>query len=82
MSDMSFKQAKEIVDRIELAELTLNRTLEHIDESSKEFNKSLDMQKKIVEYFPKVNLKINVLRVLVGINIGFIAGLLVGKFFL
>ena len=53
MSDMSFKQAKEIVDRIELAELTLNRTLEHIDESSKEFNKSLDMQKKIVEYFQK-----------------------------
>lgn len=79
---MSFKQAKEIVDRIELAELTLNRTLEHIDESSKEFTTSLEMQKKIVEYFPKVNLKINILRVLVGVNVGFIAGLLVGKFFL
>ncbi len=82
MSDMSFKQAKEIVDRIELAELTLNRTLEHIDKSSKEFDRALEMQKRVVEYFPKVNLKINVLRVLVALNVGFILGLLIGKFFL
>ena len=82
MSDMSFKQAKEIIDKIELAELTLNRTLEHIDKSSKEFERSLELQKRVVEYFPKVNLKINVLRVLVALNVGFILGLLIGKFFL
>jgi hypothetical protein len=82
MSDMSFKQAKEFVERIELVELTLDRTLNNIEESSAKFKQSLELQKQIVKYFPKVNLKINMLRLALAVNVGFILGLLVGKFLL
>jgi exonuclease VII small subunit len=82
MSDMSFKQAKEIVERIELAELTLNRTLENIETSSKKFQQSLELQKQIVKYFPKADIKINTLRLALAVNVGFILGLLVGKYLL
>ncbi len=82
MSDMSFKQAKELVDKIELTELTLNKTAIDIQKSSTNFNESLKHQEYILELLPKANLKLNTMRILVGINIGFILGLLVGKYIL
>ena len=82
MSDMSFKQAKELVERIELVELTLDRTLKNIEDSSTKFNQSLELQKQIVKYFPKADIKINMLRLALAINVGFIFGILVGKFLL
>ena len=77
---MSFKQAKELVEKIELTELTLNKTAQDIENSAAKFNKALQMQEKLIEYFPKVDLKLNVMRLLVALNIGFIFGLIVGKY--
>jgi exonuclease VII small subunit len=82
MSDMSFKQAKELVDKIELTELTLNKTAQEIQESSKGFNEALKHQERILTLLPKANLKLNTMRIVIGINIGFILGILVGKFIL
>lgn len=82
MSDMSFKQAKELVEKIEMTELTLNKTAQDIQKSSNSFNDSLKHQERILDLLPKANLKLNTMRILVGINIGFILGLLVGKYIL
>ncbi len=78
MSDMSFKQAKELVERLELSELTLNKTANDIDESSKKFNESLKKQEYVLSLLPKADKKLNILRLLVTLNIGFILGLIVG----
>lgn len=82
MSDMSFKQAKELVEKIELSELTLNKTALDIQKSSSSFNDALKQQERILDLLPKANLKLNTMRILVGMNIGFILGLLVGKYIL
>lgn len=82
MSDMSFKQAKEIVEKIELAELSLNKTLDDINNAGKEFHNSLQEQKRIMRLLPKTDIKLNLMRLLVGINLGFILGLIAGKYFL
>ena len=82
MSDMSFKQAKELVEKIELTELTLNKTAQDIQNSSKGFNQALKHQEHILTLLPKSNIKLNTMRVIVGINIGFIAGILVGIYIL
>lgn len=82
MSDMSFKQAKELVEKIELTELTLKRTVEDIHNASQEFNKSLQYQERILQLLPKAEKKLNVLRILVAVNVGFIVGLIVGKYLL
>ncbi len=79
---MSFKQAKELVDKIEITELTLNKTAQEIQESSKGFNEALKHQERILTLLPKANLKLNTMRIVIGINIGFILGILVGKFIL
>ena len=75
---MSFKQAKELVERLELSELTLNKTANDIDESSKKFNESLKKQEYVLSLLPKADKKLNILRLLVTLNIGFILGLIVG----
>jgi exonuclease VII small subunit len=82
MSDMSFKQAKELVDRIELTELTLKKTMSDIENSSNEFNKALQYQEKIIQLLPKAQKKINLLTILIAVNIGFIIGIVVGKYLL
>ena len=79
---MSFKQAKELVEKIEFSELTLQNTVKDIENSTENFNVALKMQERIIQHFPRVDLKLNVMRLLVAINIGFIGGLLVGKYFL
>lgn len=79
---MSFKQAKELVEKIELTELTLKRTVEDIHNASQEFNKSLQYQERILQLLPKAEKKLNTLRILVAINVGFIVGLIVGKYLL
>ncbi len=82
MSDMSFKQAKELVDKIEMTELTLNKTVGDIKSSTKGFSDSLKHQEYILTLLPKANLQLNTMRLLVGINIGFILGVVVGKYIL
>jgi len=82
MSDMSLKQAKEIAERLELAEISLKTVLADVDKSTKIFEESLSKQKQVLASIPKMDNKLNTMKVLVGINIGFIIGLVVAKYFL
>ena len=82
MSDMSLKQAKEIADRLELAELSLGAVLTNVEKSTKVFEDALTQQKKILSSIPKMDNKLNNMKILVGINFGFIIGLIVTKYFL
>ncbi len=82
MSDMSFKQAKELVEKIELTEITLNKTVNDIQEASKSFNDSLRQQKLLLEVVPTMSSKLDIMRLLVAVNFGFLLGLIVGKYIL
>jgi len=82
MADMSLKQAKEIVDRLELAELSLTALLSNSEKATKLFEETLKQQKQILITIPKMDNKLNTMKVLVGVNIGFILGLVVSKYFL
>ena len=77
MSDMSFKQAKDISERLELSELTLKNTLTQVENATRLLNDA--SQKQLVN---KSDNKITNLKILLAINIGFIIGLLVAKYFL
>ena len=80
MSDMSFKQAKELTEQFELAELTLQQTLKKINIASQNFDHSLIEQEKILRFMPETNEKLNLLKILVSLNIGFVVGLIVSKY--
>lgn len=79
---MSFKQAKELVEKIELTELSLQKTVKDIDESSKSFNESLRQQRIIMDLIPRANFKMGLLKFLIAVQIGFILGIFVGKYIL
>lgn len=79
MSDMSFKQAKELVEQLELSELTLKKASSDIEISSSKFNEALKKQEYILSLLPKVDKKLNILKSLVILNIGFIIGLILGS---
>jgi len=78
MSDMSFKQAKEIAERLELSEMTLKSTLDNIEKVTSQFDSFIQKEEAI----EKKDSKIINLKILIGMNIGFIIGLLVSKYFL
>ncbi len=82
MSDMSFKQAKDLVEKIELTEVTLQKTVKDIEESSRTFNEALRQQKIILDIVPSINFKLGFMKILVGTNLGFLLGLVVGKYIL
>jgi hypothetical protein len=82
MSDMSFKQAKDLVEKIELTELSLKKTVKDIEESSKSFTEALRQQKIMLDIIPSMSSKMGMLKVIVGVNIGFLLGLIVGKYIL
>lgn len=87
MSDMSFKQAKELVERMEFSELSLRKATKNLEKSSKAFeesnlyfNETLKKQEDVLNMVPKADKKISILYLALAVNIGFILGLLVGKF--
>jgi len=80
MSDMSFKQAKELAEQLELSEITLKQMLKKIDVASENFDKSLAKQELILNYVPRMDKKLIFMKILVGLNIGFILGLIVAKY--
>jgi len=80
MSDMSFKQAKDLTERIELAELTLAQTLEKIELASKNFDATLAKQQNILHYIPIYDKRLTMMKIVVSLNIGFIMGLIVSKY--
>jgi len=89
MSDMSFKQAKELVERMEFSEIALKKAVNQMEKSSKTFNnssknfeKTLLKQDEIMRKIPDTNRKFSYLLLAVAVNVGFILGLLIGKNFL
>ncbi|HFU76129.1 MAG TPA: hypothetical protein ENK66_07780 [Arcobacter sp.] len=82
MADMSFKQAQEITERLELAELGIKHHLDNIESATKNFEKTLQKQQMVLQTNNKTDNKLVVLKILVGINFGFVVGVIIGKFFL
>jgi len=82
MSEMSFKQAKELVEQLDLTEVTVKKACDDLDKSSQKFNQALKKQALILKLLPVADKKLNVLRLLLVLNVGFIAGLFVGVFLL
>lgn len=89
MSEMSFKQAKELVERMEFSELALKNATKVLDDSyktfgkaSENFEKTLNMQEEILDKIPKTNRKMSFMFLAVAVNIGFILGLIIGKYIL
>lgn len=82
MSDMSFKQAKELTEQFELAQLSLSQTLKKIDKATKDFDESVKQQEKIMQYMPRLDKKLEVMKIVIALNIGFVIGLLAAKFIL
>ena len=80
MSDMSFKQAKELAEQLELSEITLKQMLKKIDIAAENFDSSLAKQEHILNYVPTIDKKLIVMKILVGLNVGFILGLIVAKY--
>ena len=80
MSDMSFKQAKELADQLELSEITLKQVLKKIDIASKNFDNSLAKQENILNYVPNSDKKLTYMKIVVALNIGFLFGLIVAKY--
>jgi hypothetical protein len=80
MSDMSFKQAKELTERFELAEITLTQTLKRVDRATENFDRALLEQEKIVRTIPQTDKKLELMKIIVALNIGFVIGLLVSKY--
>ena len=89
MSEMSFKQAKELVERMEFSEIALKNATKVLDDSyktfgkaSENFDKTLNKQEEILKKLPQVNKKMSFMFLAVAINIGFIIGLIIGKYIL
>ncbi|MCG3651120.1 hypothetical protein N5T96_00375 [Aliarcobacter butzleri] len=82
MSDMSFKQAKELVERMEFSEIAINKAMENLEKSSQNFEETLKHQEDIINRLPYADKKLSIMVILVAGNIGLIIGLLIGKFLL
>ena len=82
MSDMSFKQAKELIERLEFTEISLKSTLNNIDTSSTKFQNALKIQEQLLLLKPQYDKKLNIMKIIIALNIGFILGLLSSKYFL
>ena len=77
---MSYNQAKHLAERLELTEITLNKTLKQINSATKTFDDSLLKQSQIASFIPKTNSQLAIMKIVVAVNIGFIFGLLVSKY--
>jgi len=80
MSDMSFNQAKELAERLELTEITLKQTLKNINGANKVLDVTLVKQENIIKRIPSMDKQLNIMKIIVATNIGFVLGLLVAKY--
>lgn len=80
MSDMSFKQAKELIERFELSEVSLSQTLKEINNATQNFELAIKEQEKIARLIPQRDKKIEWMKIIVALHIGFIVGLLFSKY--
>ncbi|MBP7742326.1 MAG: hypothetical protein KA073_03015 [Aliarcobacter sp.] len=82
MSDMSFKQAKELVEKMEFSEIALKRAVDNLEKSSHNFETTLKHQEDIINKLPYADKKLSYMYIAVSANIGLIIGLLLGKYLL
>ena len=82
MSDMSFKQAKELVEKMEFSEIALRRAADDLEKSSQNFEITLKHQEDIINKLPNADKKLSYMYIAVAANIGLIIGLLIGKYLL
>ena len=82
MSDMSFKQAKELVERMEFSEIALNRASDNLEKSAQNFEITLQHQENIINKLPYADKKLSYMYIAVSVNIGLIIGLIIGKYLL
>ena len=82
MSDMSFKQAKELVEKMEFSEIALRRAADDFAKSSQNFEITLKHQEDIINKLPNADKKLSYMYIAVAVNIGLIVGLLIGKYLL
>ena len=82
MSDMSFKQAKELVERMEFSEIALRRAADDLAKSSQNFDITLKHQENIINKLPYADKKLSYMSIAVAVNIGLIVGLIIGKYLL
>ncbi|MBP9490026.1 MAG: hypothetical protein KBE77_01105 [Aliarcobacter sp.] len=82
MSDMSFKQAKELVERMEFSEIALRRAADDLAKSSQNFDITLKHQEDIINKLPYADKKLSYMSIAVAVNIGLIVGLIIGKYLL
>jgi ElaB/YqjD/DUF883 family membrane-anchored ribosome-binding protein len=82
MSDMSFKQAKELVERMEFSEIALKKAVSNLEKSAQNFETTLKHQEDVLNKLPYADKKLSYMSLAVAVNVGLIIGLLVGKYFL
>ena len=82
MSDMSFKQAKELVEKMEFSEIAIKKAVKNLETSANNFEKTLQAQEEIILRIPKADKKLSIMFFIVALNVGFLIGLLFGKFVL
>ncbi|HJE03356.1 MULTISPECIES: tetrahydromethanopterin S-methyltransferase subunit B [Arcobacteraceae] len=82
MSEMSFKQAKELVERMEFSEISIKKSIDHLEKASNDFEISLKVQEEILNRIPYMDKKLTIMKVAVAINIGVIIGIFIGKYLL
>jgi hypothetical protein len=80
MSDMTFKQAKDLIEKIELTELGLRKTIKYIDISTLKFHQALKAQEDILKRIPNSTSQVNILKIVVAFNVGLGLGMVIGKF--
>jgi len=82
MSDMSFKQAKELVERMEFSEIALKKAVSNLEKSAQNFETTLKHQEDVLNKLPYADKKLSYMSLAVAVNVGLIIGLLIGKYFL
>jgi len=80
MSEMSFKQAKELVERMEFSEIAIRKSIDNLERATNSFEESLKLQEDIVNKLPYADKKLSLMRALVILNIGLLIGILIGKY--
>ena len=82
MSEMSFKQAKELVERMEFSEIAIRKSIDNLEKASCSFQESLKLQEDIINKLPYADKKLSYMSIAVAVNVGLIIGLLIGKYLL
>ena len=79
---MSFKQAKELVERMEFSEIALKKAVSNLEKSAQNFETTLKHQEDVLNKLPYADKKLSYMSLAVAVNVGLIIGLLIGKYLL